>query len=370
MSIKQLLVVNLVLFMSIANVQAQLCAEKKEIFVWDTLPSLPDTIGFAGLFAGVTDGVLIVAGGSNFPNGGTPWNGGTKTWYNKIFVLENPAGAWKLAGTLPCNLGYGVSISTKKGLFLIGGSNEDGHTATVFLVRYKQSALTLHRMPSLPFSLANASGTLVGNKLYVAGGLATPASSASEKKFFCFDLNEKNSLWQELPAWPGPSRMLAVAGASGDTFFLFSGTELKEGKRTYLRDAYSFSEAKGWIHLKELPFPVVAAPSPAFRSAKNELFIFGGDTGKDATEAATLKENHPGFSNEVLRYKMKENNWTVSGSVLTLKKEDAAEAPNNSIWAPVTTPLVVWKNKIVLPGGEVRPGTRTPRVLTAKLVAE
>ncbi|NTS43905.1 galactose oxidase [Flavisolibacter sp. BT320] len=352
--------------MSIGNVQAQLREEKKEVFVWDTLPSLPDTTGFAGSFAGVTDDVLIVAGGSNFPNGGTPWNGGTKTWYNKIFVMEKPEAEWTLAGTLPFNLGYGVSVSTNKGLLMIGGSNEAGHVADVFLVRFRDRKVEQIKMPSLPFALANASGALVGKKVFVAGGLASPSSSSSEKKFLCLDLDEKNSNWKELPPWPGPSRMLAVAGASGNCFFLFSGTELKNGNRTYLRDAYSFSEAKGWTQLKELPFPVVAAPSPAFHSDNNEFFIFGGDSGKDAAAAASLKENHPGFSNEILRYNVKEDKWSITGKLMTQIKVDAADTPNNSIWAPVTTPLAVWKARIVLPGGEVRPGTRTPRVLTAK----
>ncbi|MDQ3279376.1 MAG: galactose oxidase [Bacteroidota bacterium] len=352
--------------MGIGNVQAQVGPAKKDVFLWDTLPSLPDTIGYAGSFAGVADDVLIVAGGSNFPNGGTPWNGGTKTWYNKLFVLESPGAEWKVAGTLPFNLGYGVSVSTSKGLLLIGGSNEAGHVADVFLVRYCNQKVELTTMPSLPFALANSSGAQVGNKVFVAGGLATPSSPSSEKKFLCLDLDEENGKWKELPPWPGPSRMLAVAGADDNNFFLFSGTELVDGKRAYLKDAYSFSEQKGWTRLADLPLSVVAAPSPAFLSSKKELFIFGGDSGKDAAIAATLKEKHPGFNTEILRYKVKEDVWSIAGNVFTHKKENAVTAPNNSIWAPVTTTLAVWKNKIVLPGGEVRPGTRTPRVLTAK----
>ena len=352
--------------MSVGSVQAQVEPEKKAPFIWDTLSSLPDAVGFAGSFAGVADDVLIVAGGSNFPNGGTPWNGGVKTWYNKVFVLENPGAAWREAGTLPRNLGYGVSVSTSKGLLLIGGSNESGHAADVFLLRYQNRKVQLTTMPSLPFALANSSGALVGNKVFVAGGLATPSSPTSEKKFLCLDLDEENGSWKELPTWPGPSRMLAVAGVVSDCFFLFSGTELKEGKRTYLTDAYSFSEVKGWTRLADLPFSVVAAPSPAICLQKNELVIFGGDTGKDAASAAELKEKHPGFSDQILRYRIHENAWSLAGRMFTQKRKDVVAAPNNSIWAPVTTPLVVWKHRIVFPGGEVRPGTRTPRVLTVK----
>jgi N-acetylneuraminic acid mutarotase len=350
---------------TVTNTNAQLLSEKKELFQWSQLPPIPDSIGFAGSFAGVANDALIVAGGSNFPNGGTPWNGGIKTWYKKIFVLEKPDATWKEAGELPFPLGYGVSISTKKGLIIIGGSNEKEHVANVFLLQYVNGKVKINNLPSLPFPLANSSGALVGDKIYVAGGLTTPSSSVTQYAFLSFDLNEKNASWKQLPPWPGPSRMMAVAGAYKDCFYLFSGGQLADGKREYLTDAYSFSEKEGWKKLTDLPFPVVAAPSPAFSVHKNELILLGGDTGKDAAQAATLKEKHPGFSDKILKYHLHKDEWSVVGDIFTEKKKDSVEHPNHSIWAPVTTMLVVWKDKIVLPGGEVRPGARTPNVLVA-----
>ncbi len=150
-----------------------------------------------------------------------------------------------------------------------------------------------------------------------------------------------------------------------DCFYLFSGGQLTDGKREYLRDAYSFSEKEGWKKINDLPFPVAAAPSPAFSIQKNELIIMGGDSGKDATQAATFKEKHPGFSNKILKYHLQKDEWSIAGHIFTEKKNDFIGHPNHSIWAPVTTTLVVWKDKIVIPGGEVRPGTRTPNVLVA-----
>ncbi|MBM4076752.1 MAG: galactose oxidase, partial [Planctomycetes bacterium] len=54
---------------------------------WDNLPSIPDSQGFAGMYAGVSNDVLVVAGGANFPRG-FPWEGGTKAFYDSIFVLD------------------------------------------------------------------------------------------------------------------------------------------------------------------------------------------------------------------------------------------------------------------------------------------
>jgi solute:Na+ symporter, SSS family len=44
---------------------------------WERLPSLPDKEGFAGPFAGTSRGVLLVAGGANFPEK-KPREGGKK----------------------------------------------------------------------------------------------------------------------------------------------------------------------------------------------------------------------------------------------------------------------------------------------------
>ena len=71
---------------------------------WSRLPPLPDREGFAGPFAGVSDGALLVVGGANFPDK-KPWEGGTKNWYDTIFVLDRPDGQWKTAGRLPRSLG-------------------------------------------------------------------------------------------------------------------------------------------------------------------------------------------------------------------------------------------------------------------------
>src|SRR4051812_42894769 len=77
---------------------------------WQPLPSLPDREGFAGSYAGASGGALLVAGGANFP-GKRPWEGGEKSWYDRTFVLEAGAKAWREAGKLPAAGGYGVSIT-------------------------------------------------------------------------------------------------------------------------------------------------------------------------------------------------------------------------------------------------------------------
>ncbi|WP_238386593.1 kelch repeat-containing protein [Chitinophaga rupis] len=334
---------------------------------WDTLPAIPDKTGFAGSFAGVANGALIVAGGSNFPNGGTPWNGGKKVWSDRIFVLEHPQGHWKEAGKLPRPLGYGVSVSTENGLICIGGSNAEGHYSDVFLISWQQGQIAVTVMPSLPEPLANACGVMADSCIYVAGGLRAPDAQVAAGDFYMLDLKDTAAArhWRTLPSWPGPARMLGVAGALGHDFFLFSGATLKNGKREYLKDAYRYNPETGWRKCADMPYATVAAPTPALASNDHVLHIFGGDTGKDAEKAAALRERHPGFSDEILTYDLNTDAWVRSGKIDTHRNGDAVTNPNASIWAPVTTAFVQWNGLLVFPGGEVRPGTRTPNVLTA-----
>lgn len=336
---------------------------------WTQLPLLPDQIGFAGSFVGVSNGALLVAGGANFGPEGTPWNGAEKIWYDHIFALEKPDGKWKVAGRLPHPLGYGVSISWEDGFICIGGNNASRHDTDAFILRYVADTIAIEHLPPLPSSNANACGALVGNTVYIAGGQKS-ADSKTAEVFWALDLSATSRKWQALPLWPGPSRMLAVAGAQKDSFYLFGGTELvadQQGnlQRKFLTDAYKYQPEQGWTKLANLPEPIVAAPSPAFTDKGSNLLIFGGDNGRYFKENDHLRANHPGFSDKIWAYDCLHNSWSQAGEITTNKKSDAVENPNASTWAPVTTPLTVWNGSIVLAGGEVRPGTRTPRVLTA-----
>ena len=46
---------------------------------------------------------------------------------------------------------------------------------------------------------------------------------------------------------------------------------------------------------------------------------------------------------------------------------DPARDPNAGIWPPIVAPVVEWQGGWAIVNGEVRPGTRTPRVLFARL---
>lgn len=316
---------------------------------WTKLAPLPDREGFAYPYAGVSNGALLVAGGANFPEK-KPWEGGAKVWYDTVFVLEKPDGAWKIAGRLPRPLGYGVSLTTKDGVACLGGSDPQRHYADCFLMRWVNGRLEFSPLPPLPKPVANFCGAQLGNILYVAGGIETPNSTTALHTFWALDLGLAQPQWQELPPWPGAGRMLAMAAVQDKAFFLIGGTSLApdaQGKpaRAYLQDAYRFEPGRGWIRVADLPHPVVAAPTPAPALGPSSILILGGDDGSLVN--FTPLDRHPGFPGAVLSYDTITNTWRTSGKMPV---------------AHVTTPLVRWGDSFVMPSGEVRPGVRSPQV--------
>ena len=320
---------------------------------WSQLPSLPDREGFASPFAGVSGGALIVAGGANIP--GEKWTEPfVKKWYDSIFILQGPQAKWRTGGKLPRPLGYGVSVTTDDGLFCLGGSDANRHYADAFLLRMKDGKLTRKAFPSLPSPCANACGALVGRTIYVAGGIDTPTATTAMHTFWALDLNAQEPFWHELDPWPGPERMFAVAGALDGAFYLFSGAKLSAGDdgkpvREFLRDAYRFTPAEGWKRLADLPRAAVAAPSPAPASG-SKLLILTGDDGLNVTFQPV--EKHPGFPRNALCYDTAADAWTVIDGTPISR---------------ATVPTVTWRDRVVIPNGEVRPRVRTPEVWSLRI---
>ena len=308
---------------------------------WKSLPNIPDSVGFAGSFAGELDGQLIVAGGANFPDR-KPWEGGTKVWYDSIFRFDGHR--WTHAGKLPRKLGYGVGFTIAQGVVVAGGSDASGHSNDVYLLK---ADLSITAMPKLPKPCANACGAMIGSCLYIAGGIEKPDSPEALSSFWRLDLEKLDAGWQDLPTWPGPSRMLATAANAQGEFYLIGGAALKAGadgkpERIWLRDAYAYLPASGWRKLPQLPHPSVAAPSPA-PIWEGQVLLVGGD---DGTQLKAPPKEHKGFPTMI--WKLSADGWTRAGTIPT---------------GLVTTSTTVWRGQWVVPGGEVRPGVRSTEVL-------
>ena len=340
---------------ALAGISSTPRADAAEAMMWEKLPAIPDAEGFAGAFAGVSNGALIVAGGANIA--GEKWRDSfQKQWYDSVFVLEKPDGEWKTGFKLPRALGYGVSVTTERGVVCIGGSDSQRHHAECFLLEWRDGRIVTTALPALPKPCANACGALVGKVIYVAGGIEKPDATTAMKTFWKLDLAVAEPRWEPLEPWPGPERMLAVAGVLGESFCIFSGAKLSAGAdgkavREFLHDAYRFTPGKGWVRLADMPRAAVAAPSPALAAEKgSRLLIMSGDDGTKV-DFQPVKE-HPGFPRDMLAYDAEGDAWSSAG-----------EVP----FSRATVPVVRWLGRDVIPNGEVRPRVRTPEVWAIKM---
>lgn len=314
---------------------------------WKSLPPLPDSLGVAAPFAGVADGMLLVAGGANFPNG-MPWEGGKKVWHDTVWMLDKPDGKWRAAGKLPRPLGYGVSVTHRDSVVCVGGSDAGQHFATVFRLKWSQGTTHSESLPPLPITLSGAAGALAGDTLFVACGAEMPGEQAATNRAFAIDLSSSEPAWRELPPLPARGRLMPAGGARNETFYVFGGAALEPsagGKvtREYLREAWCF-EKGAWRRLADLPKPSVAAANPA-PLVEGRFLLFGGDDG--SLVGFQPPEKHPGFPRAILAYDPAPNRWAEVGEV---------PAPR------ATLPCVEWKDRFVFPSGEARPGVRSPEV--------
>lgn len=333
------------MFVSVSNLMTSISLVIAFLFPtmpWQ-MPPLPDREGLAGMFAGVSHGALIVAGGANFPDK-KPWDGGRKVWTDLVWVLESPNGPWIQAGKLEQSLGYGVSVSDGEGVICLGGSNELLHTRTAFRLRWQNRRLHRDLLPSLPFTLANACGVVIGKHVYLAGGIRQPESKTALKSAFRLDLSKPHSDWESLDPLPGRGRMLAMATGASDSFWVIGGVDFdRSGQRVYLKDGFRLSPGKGWISVSELPYALAAAPSP-LPSLSGHFRILGGDDGR---QLHTPPDHHLEFNRTILRHDISTGHWHKYGQMPVGR---------------VTAPCVQWHGRWIVVSGECKPGIRSPQI--------
>lgn len=329
----------------------------RQQLVWDELPPLPEKFGYAGMFAGVSNDQLICMGGANFW-GDSVRKGEEKTWYDNIYLYSKNDSRWNLATQkLPKPLAYGVSVTYGNKIILVGGNNQQGYYADVYSIEYNNGKIVIDSLPSLPFPLANMTGTLVGNTLFVAGG-DTSSGGEPGNTFLSLNIQKASETrkWVTLESWPGVPRNHAVSASLNNDYFLFSGFNLSKGpdsagpKRVALKDAYKFIPSfEGgivtggkWEALTEMPDAVAAFPNPAPTFGLGHIVFPGTATASGASE---------NISESLLGYNVETDTWVRFDSL-------------KSVESGIGVPAVKWNDKWVIPNGDIGYDNASPKVST------
>ena len=323
---------------------------------WQELAPLPNELGVAGPFVGVSNDALIVAGGANFPR--PVWEN-DKVWHDEIHVLirDGESYRWQDGGKLQRPIAYGASVTTKAGVLCIGGNNASETFADVFLLTWNPETQQVETrdFPPLPQPCAYGQAAVVGDVVYVAGGQSDAGLDSALAKFWSLDLsqpaNDDELRWRELPAWPGPARAfnLIVSQHNGyeTCVYVISGRrENAEGEPEFLRDVWEFTPSTGnWRRRADAPQSMMAGT--ALGLGQGHILVLGGADGSLFHRADELRDDHPGFPKQAFAFHTVTNTWVSAG-----------ETPANH----VTTAAVEWDGRIIIASGEVRPRVRSPRV--------
>ncbi|MCK0135463.1 hypothetical protein [Arenibacter sp. S6351L] len=366
---------------------------------------IPIKKGLNGCYSGIHNNVMLMAGGTNFPDKNL-WEGGNKKWYNTIFALYKPKGeatykwAADLTLQLPEPLANGASVSTKMGVLCIGGENGKNVVNTVFLLQWDKSLrqVCLKEMPFLPIPLCNMSVCEINDVVYVVGGQTIIGGEATDH-IFSLDLNadQRSQKWESLVGFPGPGRNQAVISGhkKGSCFYLYvmSGTYYNSmlcPSTKMLSDVYEYDITNSkWTQKQDVPnngTPLILsgfiAAAPVLSVGEANILIFGGAGGENQPlalrleleqEIEALKSCHDvnptlhldkiktlenesisllrgtTFSRILWSYNTQKDSWT--------KLETLPENPQ------IVTNALYWNNAIFIPCGEISPGVRTSAIL-------
>lgn len=377
----------LVLMMIFLNTHIMVAQNKHiEFLKWSITQELPPldgqskALGLAGPVCGVHQDVLMVGGGANFPNM-MPWLGGKKKYYDDLYIYtrhHDTTSLFPLKITLPFPVAYAASCSTPKGIVYVGGENEHGLCNKVFLLKWDSSTKMVKtiNLPDFPIHVANASATVSGNMLFVAGG---ENATETTDDFYRLDLGETGAVWVKLASIPKPvSHAVSVLQGNGHhpCIYVMGGRKKNtNGISEFYSSVYEYDLVTGrWLQKKSMPYPMCAGTGIA--GEKQSVLMFGGDKGETFHQveillASILKEtdaakkqaliaqknkiqsSHPGFSKEILLYDAGKDIWTSAGNI--------------HFEVPVTTFACWWGKNVIIPTGEVRAGLRTPYILSAEI---
>lgn len=338
--------------------------------------------GFAGAIFGKLGDALIVAGGANFPDK-KPWEGGTKNYTNEIHVLERKAGrfVWNKLNTarLTEPVAYSGSAQMDDCIVYAGGENSNGITDRAFMLKLNKAntSITVQELPQLPVALTNVALASIGKVVYAVGG---DMASSSSNALYSLHLTREKLQWKQLPSLPIALANAAAVAQNGCLYVIGGRTKTASGISELHNTVFSYDPQKqAWKNCSlisdgknEMNF----SAGSAVPINDSLILLTGGDNGKVFHEIETylhrianastdeermkltveknkLTTDHTGFYKGMLLYNIVADNWRKIG-----------ELP---FPAHVTAKAIVEGNDIFLSTGEIKPGVRTPDIMTGKI---
>lgn len=361
---------------------------------WQAMPDLPSTtaapsLGVSAPFTGIHNGVLMIAGGCNFPDKPVT-EGGAKRYYDDLFIFNIETNSFEPNSyKLPSEVAYGMAVTTPKGVVCMGGNNNESKFADAFLLQWDEAAKQpiITALPALPATMDNMAATYVDNKVYVMGG---SYNGAPANALLALDLDKTDAGWNVLASFPGASRVQPVAVSAtvaGESYiYLAAGFQPAMHGNTPIVSCdmlrYQIS-SDAWNKESEIPSfddgnkrTLVGGTAVAVDGTGELLFMSGVNYNRfcpallreQQMQIATASHNNAvvdslkaeskayllqseawyAFNTSLLRYNPTDKSWNVLGEYPELARAGTGIATINS--------------NVYIVNGERKPGIRTPSI--------
>lgn len=360
---------------------------KISTWITDELPACAGVkhLGVARPFWGVNNGVMLLCGGSNFPDKPAA-EGGARICHDEIFVTGTGRN-WTLCNEKLPNgpVAEGIPITSAMGLACLGGMDGRNDLSNAFLLSWDPGSARIQSraLPPLPKTIRMGAGAAWEQQLLVACGRQ---NGKTENGFWRLNLDQPEKGWIPLQPVPGVPREQAVAAVLTNSenhpvFCLFGGNGIEPGGRQMaLTDGYTYDLTQGdqgtWkpaasIHPKGLQKPVSLLGASAV-SFNGKMFCAGGFDKEVWDESCLHMSTLAGealsayrkqylsrppetyhWNRHLLAYDAMLNEWADCGELPLTPRCGAAM-------------VVLPENVLVLATGEIAPGRRTPETMSIK----
>lgn len=338
--------------------------------------------GVARPYCGEHNGMVLLAGGANFPDAPLA-EGGKKRYHATIYGLSTGSREWRVVGELPEPIGEGIAVATPRGIVCVGGAaGERGERVTdkAFLMTWDAAGqkVGFEPLPDFPYPVKMAAAAVRGSVVYVAGGWC---GQQAESDVWALDLAAGEGMaWQPLPPLPVKREqpVAAIQNTSGQrtALFVMGGMASHEdGAQFALEDGYYYDLAQGaegvWrpvapacVKGGDTVWPLIGAIAQV--TGDQHILVFGGS-------------NREVWNDQIRK------NTTLTGAALAAFRDEYFRRPNEAfkfcrqvlVYHTVTDrwfelgelpfegrcgAAVVRRadGTLLLASGEIGPGIRTP----------
>lgn len=226
---------------------------------WEAMAPLPQPA--AGFVAGEIDQKVIVAGGTNWPDG-------TKHWLDTIWAYDPATNVWSEGPRLPHPLAYAAFATSNDRLYFVGGADGKQARREIYSL---DAALKVTHHGNLRQPLAFASGAMLNGQMHIVGGTPDPDDwSRVLPQHLVVTISDANA--SEASPLDQALGLPAMASAA-NRLFLFTGAFFDAQQQVHNLDlARSWSQS--WQSLAS--YPVAARGVTAVALSETRLYLAGG----------------------------------------------------------------------------------------------